>query len=50
MLEDYCRALDIEVFDESFYGGAGVITHSAPWFFQKLPTTTLADARKQLGF
>jgi len=50
MLEDYCRALDISLFDANFYGGAGVLTHVSPWFFSKLPTTTLADARKQLGF
>ena len=49
MLEEYGRALGLELFDEAFYGGAGLITHAAPWFLRKLPTTTLADARRQLG-
>jgi len=49
MLEDYCGALGIKLFDEDFYGGAGVITHSSPWFLPRLPTVTLAEARKQLG-
>ena len=49
MLEDYCRALGINLFDENFYGGAGFITHSYPWFLPKLATSTLAEARKQLG-
>lgn len=49
MLEEYCRALGINLFDEDFYGGAGIITHSYPWFLPKLPTVTLAEARKQLG-
>ena len=50
MLEDYCRALGINLFDEEFYGGAGCITHSYPWFLPKLPIVTLAEAREQLGF
>ena len=49
MLEDYCRALGIDLFDEGFYGGAGFIVLSYPWFLPKLATTTLAEARKQLG-
>ena len=49
MLEEYGRALGLELFDDAFYGGAGLITHAAPWFLRKLPTTTLADARRQLG-
>ena len=49
MLEDYCRALGINLFDETFYGDAGCITHSYPWFLPKLPTVTLAEAREQLG-
>ena len=50
MLEDYCRALGIDLFDATFYGGAGVITHSYPWFLPRLATLTLADARRQLGY
>lgn len=49
MLEEYGRALGLELFDETFYGGAGLITHAAPWFLRRLPGTTLADARRQLG-
>jgi hypothetical protein len=49
MLEDYCRALGIDLFDESFYGGPGVLTHSSFWFLPRLPTTPLAEARLQLG-
>jgi len=49
MLEDYCRALGIDLFDEHFYGGAGFVTHSYPWFLPKLATMTLAEARRRLG-
>lgn len=49
MLEDYCRALGIDLFNEHFYGGAGVISHAYPWFLPRLATTTLAEARAQLG-
>src|SRR5262245_14910494 len=49
MLEDYCRALGINLFDEDFYGGAGVITHASPWFLPNAATVTLAEARAQLG-
>jgi hypothetical protein len=49
MLEDYCRAFGINLFDEDFYGGVGFIIHSYPWFLPKLATSTLAEARKQLG-
>ena len=49
MLEAYGRALGINLFDEDFYGGDGSITHACPWFLPKLATTTLAQARKQLG-
>jgi hypothetical protein len=50
MLEDYCRALGIRLFDEDFYGGPGVVTHARPWFLPKLATTPLAEARRQIGF
>ena len=49
MLDAYCRALGIDLFEEDFYGGAGLITRSSPWFLPKLPTVTLAQARAQLG-
>ena len=49
MLEEYGRALGLNLFDEDFYGGAGLITHSYPWFLPKLATATLAQARTQLG-
>jgi hypothetical protein len=49
LLDDYCRALGIRLFDETFYGGRGLLTHASPWFLRRLPTTTLADARRQLG-
>jgi len=49
MLEDYCRALGIQLFDEPFYSGPGVVTHAAPWFQPKLPAISLAEARRQLG-
>jgi hypothetical protein len=49
MLDGYCRALGINLFDEDFYGGAGIVTHSYPWFLPKLPTATLVEARRQLG-
>jgi hypothetical protein len=50
MLENYCRALGINLFDEDFYGGPGVITHSSLWFLPKLATTPLTEARRKLGF
>ena len=50
MLEEYGRALGIELFDENFYGGAGFLTYAYPWFLPRLPGVTLTDARKQLGF
>lgn len=49
MLEDYCRALGIDLFDEKFYGRPGVLTHSYPWFLRRPATTPLAEARKLLG-
>ena len=49
MLEDYCRVFGIDLFNEDFYGGKGFIIHSYPWFLPKLGTTTLAEARRQLG-
>jgi hypothetical protein len=49
MLEQYCQALGIDLFDESFYGGTGVVSHARPWFLPKLATLSLAEARRQLG-
>ena len=49
LLEDYCRAFGIDLFDADFYGGAGMVTHARPWFLPRLPTVTLAEARRQLG-
>jgi hypothetical protein len=49
MLAEYCGALGINLFDEHFYGGSGLITHASPWFLPRLGTITLAQARKQLG-
>jgi hypothetical protein len=49
MLEEYGRALGINLFDEDFYGGVGLVTHSYPWFLPKLATATLAQARTRLG-
>lgn len=49
MLEEYCRALGIELFDEDFYGGPGFVTYSYPWFLPRLQSFSLSEARKQLG-
>ena len=49
MLERYCQALGIDLFDEGFYRGPGVVTHARPWFLPRLATMSLADARRQLG-
>jgi hypothetical protein len=49
MLEDYCRALGIDLFEEGFYGGTGVVTHARPWFLPKLATISLIEARRHLG-
>jgi hypothetical protein len=49
MLEDYCHALGIRLFDEQFYGGPGVVTQASPWFLPKLPAISLSEARRQLG-
>ena len=51
MLEDYCRVFGIDLFNEDFYGGKGLVTHTYLWFFpMKSGSTTLAQARQQLGF
>jgi len=50
MLEAYCRALGIELFDENFYGGPGFVSFTAPWFLPRLPSVSLTEARRQLGF
>jgi len=49
MLEEYCRALGIDLFDQNFYGGPGILTHSSLWFLRGPATTPLAEARKLLG-
>ncbi len=49
MLEDYCQALGIDLFDDTFYGSTGVVTHARPWFLPKAPTVSLTEARRQLG-
>jgi hypothetical protein len=49
MLQDYGRALGIDLFDEGFYGGAGAVTHARPWLLPKPATMSLAEARRQLG-
>jgi hypothetical protein len=49
MLEEYCGALGIQLFDENFYGGSGVITHAHPWFLPRAATMTLDEARARLG-
>ena len=49
LLEAYCRAFGIHLFDVDFYGGADVVTHARPWFLPRLATITRADARRQLG-
>ena len=49
MLERYCQALGIDLFDEGFYCGPGVVTHARPWFLPRLATKSLAEARRQLG-
>lgn len=48
-LEEYGRALGIDVFNEAFYGGDGYATHAYPWFLPRLPSISLAEAREQLG-
>lgn len=50
MLEDYCRALGIDLFDESFYGGRGFHTYSRPWFLPRLKSVSLTEARQHFGF
>src|SRR5262245_23934910 len=50
MIDDYCRALGINLFEEDFYGGPGALTYARLWLLPKGPTTTLAEARRQLGF
>jgi hypothetical protein len=50
MLERYCGALGISLFDPAFYGGPGVIIDSPPWFLPRIKGLSLAEARRALGF
>jgi hypothetical protein len=49
MLERYCGALGISLFDPAFYGGPGVIADTAPWFLPRAHGVSLLDARRALG-
>ena len=49
MLENYCRALGIDLFNPDFYGGQGLLIHAEPRFLPKLKTIPLEEARRQIG-
>jgi len=50
LLEEYCRALSIPVFEESFYGTRGLlISNMARRSLPNLRTESLEDRRAQLG-
>jgi hypothetical protein len=46
MLEEYCAALGIQLFDESFYGGNGLITQIPNQLVPDSPVMSLEEARK----
>jgi hypothetical protein len=46
MLEDYCAALGIKLFDEGFYGGKGLITTIPNQLAPGSPVMSLEEARK----
>jgi hypothetical protein len=48
MLESYCRALGIWLFDESFYGGSCLRSHRKARTSQIGPYMTFAQARSHL--
>lgn len=49
MLEEYCGALGIDLFDESFYGGRGALIRSRFWFFPRPKGTSVREAQIGLG-
>jgi hypothetical protein len=48
MLEEYCQALDIRLFDEEFYGHAGVLIERLDQAPERGMTLTLTEARRRL--
>jgi len=49
MLGEYCHALGIDLFDENFYCGPGVLIRSRFWFLPRPKGISLRDAQIQLG-
>ena len=49
MLERYCHALGIDLFDPAFYGGPGTIIDSPLWFLPRTKGVSLLEARRALG-
>lgn len=49
MLEEYCRALGIDLFHEDCYGGAGAIIRSRFWFLPGPKGSSLRGAQMSLG-
>jgi len=46
MLEEYCAALDIRVFDETFYGGKTLIARRPKQIGPRSPAMSLQEARR----
>lgn len=49
MLERYCRALGIDLFEPAFYRGPGVIIDSPLWLLPRIKGVSLLEARRALG-
>lgn len=50
LLEEYCQALGIKLFDSDFYGPAGVLIEILDPIPAGQTVLTLTDARRRLGF
>jgi len=48
MLEEYCHALGIDLFSESFYGGPGFVISARVWFSTPQPVP-LTEVQRKIG-
>jgi hypothetical protein len=48
MLESYCDALGIELFDPTFYGGSSLLSQNTKRLAQRGLTMSIAEARSHL--
>jgi len=48
MLESYCRAIGIELFDDTFYGGQSLLAHVTNRLGRRGPIMSISEARSHL--